>query len=1439
MSEHEAAQDHEPEDFEVSLSESPRASPHRRPPSEPDDREPVLAPTPEPHPREHRPRERAQPTHTAPASDALRSELQTALRALLQRHGTVRAAYEHARSCRLAGAPAAAGGGISILAVSQLLGELGFEGLSQDLVRPSGGTRGTVGVDTLASALITIQDFRGMLDPDGREEAMIEDILRCESLCRARASSGGGSTPRRHSAATSEGSTAERAYQDMRRKKDTLAEKLRQANRKNRELTETVKQRNRELADARRSQPTERRTHSVSSGPRSGRVPSAAMPRLRTSSSDRLRRDTSSQGGTSTPPVRHEPQDLRTATSVESADEAHLVMTCRATTEPDSSDAYSSLRRYPTPPDLCIAELRQENAALRVRMAALETRRSASPSIASPQRQEQPVQVHPAQPQAAATAELEQEIKRLEKLKTTAESRAVAAELARDEATQELEVLRPAAAQLVPLKTQVAELVEKNNTWAALVERLKAENFGIMQAWEDSMREVRVKQNELDEIRGHEAEEAEQSLRRLQKRAEEEVHQLRLEADSLREDVRRRTVEVAQANEEQQLTDKRCKSISSSLDASREEAQRLRDECELLSERMASRETDLVAHREVEEERRRALEGDWAAREQALLLERDEAIAGRELQLRRFKQIKARYMRKRKHQEETVAVAESLREEVIQLRAQCEVLQQMGERAASQPPKIRALDAGTLASPALNMRDAARSPTCSPGVWKDGVYVDGASARTEQDAGSVVRGVTTSAIGDNASRTFTESWRQFPAAPAAAGVKPGWKASPVAPSIPTSGWSSPQNYKTPSALGYTVSDSVEHPAPPQPLAQTPAESRRSESSSRPRNSGGHPPRIKYFSRVPLPIRAAPPFCSTVRPDPPRVHILDNGPTPGCPINRDGTPTPSTFRDVPPPTTQAFFVDPSGAPVVHSSMRTSPPRHRAPGPTGPPKVSAAGPRRSRSAPGRDSASPGAASPTSTATPVLRHPPLQRRAVAQTAASPRTDVTTPMRGLADTPRSCAYPVAAEASHQQQQADELGAAADTDAVAPEPEPPTGDAAAPTPDGPQPSAAPQPTEGTPGGEEPLVAESPQDERHQWSIPDADSPAREVSDAASEAEASDGEDPTPQPSPHPPPPAPAQPEPPGARQAAGGAQPDRAPSGDGCLLYADTPDTAPAGDPDPASRQRSSSLGTSSRGPPQKPDSCASTDSVGGQRRRTSSSMQAQVPAPAAAKPSLASPALPTTPAHAALSASSPQLGSAQSQGFAGTPKAATKAAPRRSARGSGAVRSRSGSPPQQLPIPEAAVSPLNPSALSDIDEHDRTQAQGAEGPSSRRRRAPSPDRSPQRAKQRTTLSRLSGRQPTDPDFSDDESHTFRSAPDTGFEHEDEEDDYEAGSDESHDFFECSDHRSDLRSRRSSAATNTLGETPRRSTSVPRARAGGARQRSSSSLPSDSRGAT
>eukprot|EP00756_Hemistasia_phaeocysticola_P037079 Hpha_TRINITY_DN16678_c2_g2::TRINITY_DN16678_c2_g2_i1::g.183886::m.183886 len=822
-------------------------------------------------------------------------EAAVALRALISQFGSLRTAFEHARSGSLAGAPAAAGGSVSGLAVLELLEEAGFGHVAEYICRRPRADGAVAGVDTLALKSFTFEDFGCLMDPQGTEQHIIEDLEYCERLCmpdegtqvahnggqRGRGGSGVEKSKRTSEGRTRSGTRSgtvkasprggprsppkRRSEGTEERRKRTLAgmasAETRRLERANRELERQLK------AAERQAELAQKQLAAGMNRERRLRSGSSTQPsrRGRDSQASRGARGTSSSAVSGDGAI---------------ADESDIV-------RPGSSEVGSEVRGCGrTPPELELGEMRQENAVLRARLSAevFQGRaESLSPRRVQPDYDGKLEELSAARREAAAAEAdarqlrgdlegLKQELERMGRLKSTVEARAVSAEGARDLLLQEVEELRPSAAQLPLLQAQVGELEEKNNTWASLVESLKAEHFYMMTSWEESDKAVKAKQDALNESRRKELEHAQQEAERLRAVA--------------------RDSEGSAAGMREQL-----QSLVRGRDDDAIEAQRLRDQSEDMTQQQQQMEADLASLRAqlcsaedaLKDERldkTRVVE-EFREREQSLERQRDEATEGRDRQLRRFKELKERYFTKKRALVDARMVAEARKVELAEQGASLAATQAESQAISRQLEHLQQLQQQMQEQLAQQLSSRRR--------------MSGSQRHVNSPVGSP--------------RDLTP--------PTWSGGSPAQRGDQVRS---TSAYSNHGDGRGPGGKG--------------------------------------PRRVTYRSTSNIPVEFAPPFCSAVRPEAPRVAILDNGPSKGCPYVRDSPVSSGTFRNIPPPTTKAYLVSTDGHLEVLPASKTSPPRRRLSGPS-PPLPRRSSPRRSSGGPRSSSAPPRDATPTPSA------------------------------------------------------------------------------------------------------------------------------------------------------------------------------------------------------------------------------------------------------------------------------------------------------------------------------------------------------------------------------------------------------------------------------------------------------------------------------------------
>ena len=209
-----------------------------------------------------------------------------------------------------------------------------------------------------------------------------------------------------------------------------------------------------------------------------------------------------------------------------------------------------------------------------------------------------------------------------------------------------------ARAEVHDLRRKVTEAEDKEKNWEALTERLKEEYYTAMQQWGDMETSVQKTQEELGRKRRAEQKALEASL--------DEEKELRAEAERRLAEREVLVAEITKANTELG-TDLR--STTAKLADSQEEAGRLRDEVAMLGSVVASKDRDMDALKTVEERRRDVLVAEFQAKENTLLKLVEESKAREQYQLKRFKELKDRYLSKKKaHEDCKMLVAEGAKE---------------------------------------------------------------------------------------------------------------------------------------------------------------------------------------------------------------------------------------------------------------------------------------------------------------------------------------------------------------------------------------------------------------------------------------------------------------------------------------------------------------------------------------------------------------------------------------------------------------------------------------------------------------------------------------------------------------------------------------------------------------------------------------------------------
>eukprot|EP01059_Diplonema_ambulator_P029771 TRINITY_DN4953_c0_g1_i1.p1 TRINITY_DN4953_c0_g1~~TRINITY_DN4953_c0_g1_i1.p1 ORF type:complete len:666 (+),score=176.04 TRINITY_DN4953_c0_g1_i1:114-2111(+) len=349
-----------------------------------------------------------------------------------------------------------------------------------------------------------------------------------------------------------------------------------------------------------------------------------------------------------------------------------------------------------------------------------------------------------------------------------------------------------AKAEIETLKTKLQEAEEKDKNWASLTERLKQEYYTAMQQWGDMEQSVQKTQEEIGRKRRQEIKNLEQVL--------EEERAKRREADNkLVTEFKDKDNLIAEMRSQEAALMADLRISRQQNDEYVGEIERLRLELSTTQKLLASKEKDFDVLKTLETQKRELLVAEHRAKEDELRKQVEDAQKGQQYQLRRFKELKERYMLKKKaHSEARIALTEGAKE-LVELKVRLGALEQQNYE--------KPIPGNRIEYPEDKMM----------------------------------------------------------------------------------GWTPSARSSTPDRYGHW-----------------------SSSKSR--------PRIRWTSHSPPSLRAAVPFCATVKGTTPPLHILDNGPSKHSPFPRDAPQVDHSFRWVPPPSLRAYYEDNKGNRVLHAASR---------------------------------------------------------------------------------------------------------------------------------------------------------------------------------------------------------------------------------------------------------------------------------------------------------------------------------------------------------------------------------------------------------------------------------------------------------------------------------------------------------------------------------------
>eukprot|EP01064_Diplonema_japonicum_P005121 TRINITY_DN1342_c0_g1_i3.p1 TRINITY_DN1342_c0_g1~~TRINITY_DN1342_c0_g1_i3.p1 ORF type:complete len:668 (+),score=120.20 TRINITY_DN1342_c0_g1_i3:133-2136(+) len=211
-------------------------------------------------------------------------------------------------------------------------------------------------------------------------------------------------------------------------------------------------------------------------------------------------------------------------------------------------------------------------------------------------------------------------------------------------------------AEVEALQTKLAEADEKNKNWAALTEKLKQEYYTAMQQWGDMEQSVQKTQEEIGRKRRQEIKNLEQTLeeeREKRRAAEEKLMLNGRDKDDLIADMRKQEATLmGDLRQTRQQNDEHSSEI-----------ERLRLEISTSQKLLTSRDKDFEVQKTLEAQKRELLISEHRQKEDLLKKAVEEAQQGQQYQLRRFKELKERYLLKKKaHTDARQALTEGSKE---------------------------------------------------------------------------------------------------------------------------------------------------------------------------------------------------------------------------------------------------------------------------------------------------------------------------------------------------------------------------------------------------------------------------------------------------------------------------------------------------------------------------------------------------------------------------------------------------------------------------------------------------------------------------------------------------------------------------------------------------------------------------------------------------------
>eukprot|EP01063_Lacrimia_lanifica_P031413 TRINITY_DN5171_c0_g1_i1.p1 TRINITY_DN5171_c0_g1~~TRINITY_DN5171_c0_g1_i1.p1 ORF type:complete len:872 (+),score=260.25 TRINITY_DN5171_c0_g1_i1:84-2699(+) len=373
------------------------------------------------------------------------------------------------------------------------------------------------------------------------------------------------------------------------------------------------------------------------------------------------------------------------------------------------------------------------------------------------------------------------------------------------------------------LKAEIAELKEKDTNWAALTERLKQEYYTIVQQWGDMEESVQRTQEELGRKRRGEIKALEDHLA----------------------DEKAKRQDAAQKVVSQQIELERCKTDIDQVYAQLEE--RTRD---------AAREKETYCTGE--EQKRAVLAAEAQLKEEILKKALAAARQGEQYQLKRFRDLKQRYLKKKQACEAAGERVVELNKEILQYKLQVASLETTNQQKDT---KLHVMEREVADVQQANL----------------GLHQHLHTLRLQYKEVTMER---------------TANGSPRPATPRG---QDAWDGSdhPSRRSHPRSTLRS--GMRSSSAGGKAHLGSL---SPPR-----------------------HGTKLRWMSASPPPFKNAPPFCSTVKPQTPPLTLLQNGPTRDAPFANDSPAMDPSFRYTPPPAIRQYVLTEAGRADVGPASRT--------------------------------------------------------------------------------------------------------------------------------------------------------------------------------------------------------------------------------------------------------------------------------------------------------------------------------------------------------------------------------------------------------------------------------------------------------------------------------------------------------------------------------------